>query len=426
MIGAVVMAALFSSGCQSGEGRDKSAAAPGDRAASPPAAGGGRRGALALTLAASDVKAVERGLVEGGPAVSGNLRPIEEIAVKSRLEGNLVGLYVREGDHVSRGQVIARFEASEQEGNQRSAAADVASAKSDLATAQWNADQSAELFKAGAIPERDLRTGQQAVVAAQARLAAAEARQRSMAIAESDTRVLAPNSGTISQRLVDNGEHVARGQQLYTIVRNDVLELQAAVPARQANEVRTGQAVRFAAAGRALEGRVARVSPTIDPTTQSITVYAQVPNPGGRIKGNSFATGKIVSQRIEGALVVPSSAVRQGQGDGKPYVYRIKGDLLERAPVELGLVDEAQGIAQITQGLALGDKVIVGSVGTVGTGMKVTILGGDRDVSPAGAVGERAAPARPRADSPIADASGDGEMAARRKPVVAPHSSAPR
>ena len=90
----------------------------------------------------------------------------------------------------------------------------MASAKSDLATAQWNADQSADLFKAGAIPERDLRTGQQAVAASQARLAAAEARQRSMAIAESDTRVLAPTSGTVSQRLVDNGEHVARGQQL--------------------------------------------------------------------------------------------------------------------------------------------------------------------------------------------------------------------
>lgn len=423
------MAALLSSACEKGEGREKQGArTAGDSAARAPGAAGGagRRGALTLTLAASDVKAVELGLVEGGPAVSGNLRPIEEIAIKSRLEGNLVGLYVREGDHVARGQVIARFESSEQEGNQRSAAADVASAKSDLSTAQWNADQSAELFKAGAIPERDLRTAQQAVVAAQARLAAAEARQRSMAIAASDTRVLAPTSGTVSQRLVDNGEHVARGQQLYTIVRNDVLELQAAVPARQANEVRAGQPVRFATAGRALEGRVSRVSPTIDPTTQSVMVYAQVPNPGGQIKGNSFATGKIVAQRIERALVVPSSAVRQGQGDGKPYVYRIKGDVLERAPVELGLVDEAQGIAQITQGLAVGDRVIVGSVGTVGTGMKVTILGGDRDATPAGAVGERAAPARPRADSPSTDAPSDGEMAARRAPAAAPRAATPR
>jgi RND family efflux transporter MFP subunit len=413
---AACAAVLLASACEKSEGREKqaSAGAPGAQADSGAkdarGAAGGRRGPLTLTLAASDVKPVERGVIEGGPAVSGNLRPIEEVPVRARLEGNLVGLYVREGDHVNKGQVIARFEASEQVGNQRSAEADVESAKSDLSTAQWNADQSAELFKAGAIPERDLRTAQQAVAASQARLAAAEARLRSMSIAENDTRVLAPTSGTVSQRLVDNGQHVARGEQLYTIVRNDVLELAAAVPARQANEVRAGQPVRFSAAGRAIEGRVARVSPTIDPTTQAVTVYAQVPNPGGQIKGNAFATGKIVAQRLDAALIVPTSAVRQG-ADGGAYVYRVNGGTLERAPIGVGIIDEAKGIAEITNGLALGDRVIVGSVGTVGNGMKVNIVGGDQGGTPEAPAGGTRARKRPQAAGQPSN-----EMAERRAP----------
>ena len=57
-----------------------------------------------------------------------------------------------------------------------SAVADREAAQSDLETAKWNAEQSDQLFKAGAIAERDLRTAQQTFAASRARLAAAEAR----------------------------------------------------------------------------------------------------------------------------------------------------------------------------------------------------------------------------------------------------------
>jgi len=176
---------------------------------------------------------------------------------------------------------------------------------------------------------------------------------------------------------VENGEHVARGADMFTVVRSNVLELAAAVPARQANEIKVGQRVHFAAAGRDLEGRVARVSPTIDPTNRSITVYVQVPNAGGALKGNSFATGRIVSRTVDGAIVIPSGAIRQSQGGDKPFVYRLgAGDALERAPVSLGIVDEPMAIAEVVEGLNVGDRIIVGNVGTLGAGMKVTIAGG--------------------------------------------------
>jgi membrane fusion protein (multidrug efflux system) len=156
-----------------------------------------------------------------------------------------------------------------------------------------------------------------------------------------------------------------------------VLELAAAVPARQANEIKVGQRVHFAAGGQDLEGRVARMNPTIDPTTRSITVYAQVPNGDGALKGNSFATGRIVSRSVDGAIVIPSTAIRQAQGNEKPFVYRLGAeDALERAPVSVGILDEAQAIAEIVEGLNVGDRIVVGNVGTLGAGMKVTIAGG--------------------------------------------------
>jgi RND family efflux transporter MFP subunit len=219
---------------------------------------------------------------------------------------------------------------------------------------------------------------QQGVTSAKAKLAAAEARMRATSSLVSDTRVLAPTSGVISQRLVENGEHLSRGASLFTLVRNDILELAAAVPARQANAVRVGQAVHFVADGRAFDGKVARVSPTVDPSTRSVTVYVQIPNASGALKGGTFATGRVVSRVVTRALVVPTSAVRQSAEDGKPFVYRIAGKVLDVASIQLGVVDDRAGFAEVLEGLAEGDRVIIGNVGSLGRGMQVIVAGEER------------------------------------------------
>jgi membrane fusion protein (multidrug efflux system) len=104
-------------------------------------------------------------------------------------------------------------------------------------------------------------------------------------------------------------------------------------------------------------------------------VYVQVPNPGGTIRGGTFATGRVVSRTLSNVLGVPTSALRQSPEDGKPFVYRIDGKTINIAPVQIGAVDERLGIAQVTDGLQPGERVIVGNVGTLGRGMQVTIAG---------------------------------------------------
>jgi multidrug efflux pump subunit AcrA (membrane-fusion protein) len=144
--------------------------------------------------------------------------------------------------------------------------------------------------------------------------------------------------------------------------------------------------VRLDVGGRRVTGRVARVSPTVDPTTRGITVFVEVPNPGGALKGNTFATGRAVGRVIPDALLVPTTALRQAQAEGgasagtpaeqSTFVYRLRGNTAERAPVSLGLVDEAVGVAEVVDGLAPGDRVVVGNVASVGRGVTVQIIGG--------------------------------------------------
>ena len=345
------------------------------------ARGPGGRPSPSITLAATDVATVAPMTIEDGVALTGDLRPIETIDVRARIEGDLETVYVREGEQVRAGQLLARFEASEQESGRASAEADRVAANAELANAQWTLEQNESLFKAGAIAERDLKVSQQAVATARARLAAAVARLRTSGNEARDTRVVAPASGVVEKRLVDGGVHLSRGAPMFTIVRSSTLELAAAVPARQAGVVRVGQVVHFVADGRRFDGKVARVSPTIDPATRSVSVYVQVPNRDNSLRGGTFATGRVVARTLNDVLAIPTAALRQGQEDGRPFVYRIDGKTLNIAPVQLGAVDEAQGVAQITEGLQAGDKIVVGNVGTLGRGMQVTIAGTERQAS---------------------------------------------
>ena len=391
---ATLAALVFSLGAVACSGETKSASAdastkssPGARGAPGAAGGSGTRGAggsaggrpsPSVTLAPADVATVAPTTIEEATALAGDLRPIETVDVRSRIEGDLTRVYVREGQQVSAGQLLAQFESSEQEGGRLSAEADRTAAQTDLANASWTLEQNESLFKAGAIAERDFKNAQQVVATSRARLAAANARFRASGNFVRDTRVLAPASGIIEKRFVEGGEHLSKGAPLFSLVQNGTLELAAAVPSRQASGVRVGQSVLFTADGRQFSGRVARMSPTVDPTTRAVTAYVQVSNAGGALRGGTFATGRVVSRVLSGVIAVPMSALKQSQDKGAPFVYRIDGKTVNIAPVRIGVVDERQGMVQITDGLQAGDRVIVGNVGILGRGMQVIMAGEEK------------------------------------------------
>jgi len=108
LVGAATI--IIASGCSKdpGDGTPASAAAATTKGKRPDPAPAGEKGAAegpggrrpaSIILAASDVKTVERGSIEAGVAISGDLKAIEEAVVRARLEGDLVGVFAREGNH---------------------------------------------------------------------------------------------------------------------------------------------------------------------------------------------------------------------------------------------------------------------------------------------------------------------------------------
>ena len=338
----------------------------------------GGRGGPSIVLAASDVHTVARGTIESTTPISGDLRPIEEIGIRARVEGDVVAVLVREGESVRAGAPLARFDTAELDAALLAAKAEAAAARGDSATAFWNLQQSRDLLRAGAISEQTFRATEQAALAAHARLAGADARLRSAELARRDAQVVAPATGTISQRLVQTGERVSRGAQLFVLVRDDSLEFTAALAARAAAVVKPGQEARFSVDGRNFVGRVARISPAIDPASRSVAVYVRVPNRTRELKANAFASGRLVSAQLSGVLTVPVNALRKSRQDDSTFVYRIEGNQIAVAFVRVGGTDEATGMVEIVEGVAENDRVIIGNVGTIGRGMHVQVLDADR------------------------------------------------
>ncbi len=370
-LGVTAMGAVSLTACDNGTA-DAKAVNSGAGAAT----GNGTR-TRSVAIAPSDVAVARVGALSDGIPITGLLRPLESVDMHARIEGDLTAVYVREGQHVQQGQLLAQFEAVAQQSGATSARAGQSAAKADLSQAEWNFKQTSDLFRAGAISEADYRASQQSVDAARARLAAADAAAQAADITARDTRVVAPITGVVDKKLVDIGEHMTKGAPMFTVVRNQTLELAATVPERRAAAIHVGQRVSFSAQGLAFTGAVARISPTIDATTRSITVYVDVDNASGALKGNSLATGNVVANTVTGALLIPTSALHQTADSGKTYVYRVNTGTVEQVYVNLGIVNDQSALAQVISGLVAGDKIVVGNVGTLAAGTQVQIIGGD-------------------------------------------------
>jgi membrane fusion protein, multidrug efflux system len=341
---AVLLLLLFAAAC----GGDDGGQGPQD-AAGPPG----------VVLQPTDIAVVERTRLTGGIVLTGTLNPERIVQVRSQVPGIVARLAVDRGDPIRTGQLIAVIEAEGIRSAAASALAQVSAAEANLALARQRLQSARTLHERGAISQIDLQAAEAAYEAALSQHAAARAQASSASEAARRANITSPIAGEVSDRHVNQGEAVSPGDALITVVNTTQLELAGQVPVQSAARVQRGQTVEFtvdAYPGQVFEGVVARVDPTADPATRQVGVYLRLPNPGGRIVGGIFATGRVLSEVADSVLAVPAGAVRT-QDDGA-YVWLIDRNRLTRRPVVTGVREDVTGRIEIVSGLVAGDRVL--------------------------------------------------------------------
>jgi RND family efflux transporter MFP subunit len=327
-------------------------------------------------LAASDVATVQARELARLLPLSGSLAPLAQATVKSKVSGVVLDTAVQEGMRVAAGQVIARIDAADQRARvaQQQAALNEATAR--LSLARKNNANSAALLKQNYISQNAYDTTLNSVELAQAAVDAARAQLELARIALADTAIRAPLSGVVSKRFVQAGDKVSPDSAVFAIVDLREMTLEASVPASDIPRVQVGQEVRFKVDGmdeRSFAGKVARISPTTEPGSRAMIVYTSVDNPDGLLRGGMFAKGGITLEKSAKNPLVPLAALRR---DGaRDVVYQVDGGKVVAQPVELGLRNEDEGVAEVTRGVQAGAVVISAQLEGVKPGSKVKIVG---------------------------------------------------
>src|SRR5512143_1926073 len=188
-------------------------------------------------------RAARRDLIAGVP-VSGTLEPAVEVRIASPIPEVVEQVFVKEGQAVQRGQVLARFRTSAVEPAALSAEAQRRKAEADFQRMQ-------NLYKEGAVSEQDVESADVALRAAQANEAGARKRL-------DEATVRAPVSGAISKRAVDSGDRVKDGDLLFQLV--DTRQRGGGGCAPGGAGPRLGGQPRRPAGGRPVRGRPHRVA----------------------------------------------------------------------------------------------------------------------------------------------------------------------
>jgi RND family efflux transporter MFP subunit len=346
--------------------------------------GGGGRGPMTVELA----KASRMSLAEEITVV-GNLIGDATVSVVPRAAGRLQDLSVRLGDRVSRGMRIAKiedFEIVEQvkqaEAAQEVSLATIRQREADLQLAETSAERSRSLFERQLLPKQTLDDNEARYQAALAQLDLAraqnmqsKARLDELRINLANTVITSPVNGFVSKRAVDPGAYVSQQTPIADVVDITRVRLVANIVEKDLKELETGNETRVqvdAFPGETFKGRIARVSPVLDPATRTAPIEIEIANPTYRLKPGMYARVGITTETKKQALVLPSSAVVDL--GGRRGVFQLQN---ETAVFKTVTVGSEQGlVVEILAGLAEGDEVISTGAGALRDGDRVALPGG--------------------------------------------------
>ncbi len=354
----------------------------------------------------------------GSVTASGSVEGSETADVAFLVSGKVLRVLVEEGQHVSKGQLLAEIEPTDYLNAlnaavaQKTAAlavrerADAGARKQELEQARIEYERWADEYKRNkflverkSLPLNEFEKIEAAYKASLERYgmakegtrkedranAAAQAHAAEAQVAEeqkrlNDTRLVAPISGNISMRKIDPGDTVSAGTAVISIADLNPVKVRVGVPEAEIGKVRQGAAAEVWAPSlgeRRFKGRVAIIGVAAEPASRTYTVKILVPNPGPVLLAGMVAEARIFGPAQLRSLTIPGEAiVPDPQGAPNVFVYSADRKRVYGRRVEVGPPVGKE--IEIRSGLSGGEQVVVAGQQNVHEGSLVELAGGAR------------------------------------------------
>jgi RND family efflux transporter MFP subunit len=369
--------------------------------------------ALSESLPDVSVVAVKKASAVGELLLPGNIQPVTEAPILARAEGYVQRRYVDIGDRVAAGQLLAEVEAPDLDQQVRQAQASVVQAQSDLERAnaaleQGKANESIakvtaerwdNLVRRGAVSKQEndqsqaqyqaqaanVRALERAVDAAKSNIAAMQANLGRLTEMQGYLKVRAPFAGVVTLRNVDVGTLVNTGStMLFRIAQTNLLRTYLNVPQSNADDVHVGQTAYLATPElpeRKFSGAVTRTANALDPSSRTLLVEVQVPNPEAKLLPGMYVEVDLHLPRKDPPLLLPSDTLSV-RPEGTMVAVLDSSNTVHFQRVVVGR-DYGSNI-EILSGLSAGQRVVANPNDSVQEGVKVhpvTLAEGDGGVS---------------------------------------------
>lgn len=321
---------------------------PGQRWPGTPAKGRGSEPVVPLQFGAGDLAYLTTAPMSRWLPVSGTLTPVNQATVKAKVPGDVKQVLVREGETVKAGQLLARIDTADLDAKLIERQGALESARAQMALAEKTRATNVKLLNEKFISQTAFDSSQSGYDVAKGNVKSMEAQVLLAQNALKDATVVAPIAGVVAKRHVQGGEKVAPDAPLVTLVDLSDLEMQALVPAIDVPGLSVGMAVELSVDGfgeRRFAGRIARINPSTEPGTRSITVYVALRNADAALRSGMFASGRVALAASAPMATLPAAAVRTEAGQS--YVWVVDGGKLARRIVTLGRRDEETGLVEV-------------------------------------------------------------------------------
>lgn len=287
--------------------------------------------------------------------------PNRDARVSSLVPGRVVELRAAEGDRVVAGEVLARIDDRPFRDQLQQAEAAEASARASLANAQAALKRNEYLLARGIAAQRDVDDARTAEAVAEAALRQAQAALALARLQLSRAEVRSPITGFVVKRFASVGEQVdgTANQPVAEVAGLDPVEWLGNVPASCLAALRVRQEVVLKTQSNhqnTFTGRIAAISPALDPATNTGLLRLRLSNPRGQLKLGAFLFAQIPLESHPAALVVPREAIYRDQA-GNPHVYLVENGAARQVPVETGI--ESESHVEIVSGVQEGQRVVV-------------------------------------------------------------------
>ncbi len=347
----LVLSALLLAGC-GGHGEDKTAEKT---------AGGSRQ--------TVSVAAVAQTSLNRTVTASGTVSAWEEVPVAAETGGlTAVAVYVDEGSYVRQGQPLVQMNDVLLRAQLRQQQAQVQLAEANVARDDAALDRAQQLKERGFLSQASLDTALANQRSSTANLSAARAALAQTQTQLSQATIRAPVGGLIVSRSVTKGQIIAAGTELFRMVRDGRLELDAQVPETELGLVRAGQSatVTSSEAGQTT-GSVRIVTPQVDASTRLGLARISL-SPGSQLRPGMFARADI-AVGDQPATTVPTGAVLYREN--KPGVFVLNGDgTVHFQPITV--LSRTDALTAVS-GVNAGARVVVDGAGFLNEGDRVNV-----------------------------------------------------